>query len=59
MAAPVHRQVDPRDEAGRVGRQEGDGLRHLLHLPRAAQRVRLLALLQELVVEEDTNNTHS
>ena len=49
VAPAVHRQVHPGDEAGGVGRQESDGLGHLLHLAGPAEGVGLLALLQELV----------
>ena len=56
MSPPVHRQVDPRDEAGRVRGQEGDGLGHLVHLSGPPQRVGLLALLQELGGKQDGRN---
>lgn len=48
VAAAVDGQVDASDEAGGVGRQEGDALGHLVHLARSAQRVGLLTLGKEL-----------
>lgn len=48
MAAAVDGEVDSGDEAGRVGRQEGDALGHFVHLAWSAQRVGLLALGKEL-----------
>lgn len=44
MAAPVNRKVDSSDEAGSIGCQEGYGVGHFLHLPRAAQGMGLLTL---------------
>lgn len=48
VAASVNGQIDSGDEAGGVGRQEGDALGHFVHVARSTQRVRLLALGQKL-----------
>lgn len=48
MATAVDGEVDASDEAGGVGRQEGDALGHFVHLAWSAQRVGLLALGEKL-----------
>lgn len=50
VATTVDGQVDAGDEAGGVGRQEGDALSHLLHLAWPPEGVGLLTLGEELVV---------
>lgn len=54
MPPPIDGEVHSSDEAGSVGRQEGDALGHLLHFPWPTERMGLLTPRKELVVKKNT-----
>lgn len=51
MTAPIDGKVDSGNEAGGVGGQEGDAVRHFLYLAWSAEGVRLLTPFQKLKID--------
>lgn len=55
MTAPINGEVDSSNEAGSIGRQEGDAMCHLVHRPWSTEGMGLLTLGEKLVVKEWQN----
>lgn len=53
VTTSINGKVDSGNEAGGIRCQEGDAMRHFLHLPWSAEGVRLLTPLKELVVKTE------